>query len=96
MEGELVGPGPSDSTAGEVERGSHTIIILPAMHFMMPICDISTFHTHTKRERTLTLEGIKSSNTYFCKDVSHKRMANSQFSMSLTLDKGVLMVLLEP
>lgn len=45
----------SESTAGEVGRGGLPIVIMPAMHFMKPICDTSTLQN---KERTITLEGL--------------------------------------
>lgn len=50
VQGESVGPGSSDSTAGEVERGILPIVIMPYMYLMKPICDMSTLHT-PKREQ---------------------------------------------
>lgn len=33
---------PSESTAEEVGRGSLPIVIMPAVHFIKPVCDMST------------------------------------------------------
>lgn len=44
-EGDFMEPDSSASTAGQVGRSSLPIVIMPAVHFMKPICDLSTLHT---------------------------------------------------
>lgn len=44
-EEEFVELDSSASTAGQVQRSSFSVTVIPAMQFMSPICDMSIVHT---------------------------------------------------